>query len=162
MKAIHTLALIAASAAIINSTPLRASEVMSFNKSHADPPYLCYAAIILGEKTSAPVKERADFPFQGEVGEQMAPQVSPEAGVQPATIRSPKLELRVAKPSNVVQSKNYPGIDYSGILVQSLKSNPLQLFNPFAPIQYGDGEANTFCNLITGRAEGLKVLSIRF
>lgn len=151
MKAIYTLALIAAGAVLIDSTPLPASEVLSFNKSHADPPHLSYAAVNLG-----------GFLFQDEVGEQKAPQVSPESGVQPATIPSPKLELRAAKPNNVVQSGKYPGIEYSGILVQSLRNNPLQLFNPFAPTQYGDGEANTVRNLITGRAEGLKVLSIRF
>jgi hypothetical protein len=167
VKAIYTLALIAAGAVLINSTPLRASEVdsrieLSFNKSHADPLHLSYDAINLGEKTSAQVNERAGFRLQDEVGDRTAPQVSPDAGVQPATIYSPKLELRAAKPNNVVQSEKYPRIEYSGILVQSLRNNPLQLFNPFAPTQYGDGEANTFRNVITGRSEGLKVLSIRF
>ena len=92
----------------------------------------------------------------------MAPQVRPEAGAQPVTLYNSEIELRAAKPNNVVQSERYPSIEYSGILVQSLRNNPLQLFNPFAPTQYGDGEANTVRNVITGRAEGLKVLSIRF
>jgi hypothetical protein len=116
----------------------------------------------LGEEASAPVSERAGSRFQDEVGDRMAPQVTPEAGALPVTIHSSRIELRAAKPNNVVQSEKYPGIEYSGILVQSLRNNPLQLFNPFAPTQYGDGEANTVRNVVTGRAAGLKVLSIRF
>jgi hypothetical protein len=42
----------------------------------------------LGEEASAPVSERAGSRFQDEVGDRMAPQVSPEAGAQPVTIYS--------------------------------------------------------------------------
>lgn len=167
MKAIYTLALIAAGTVLIHSTPLRASEVDSrrelpLQKSQADrPPFKC-DTITIGGETNAQVNERAGFRFQDEVGDRMAPQVTPEAGVLPVTIHSSRIELRAAKPNNVVQSEKYPSMEYSGILVQSLRNNPLQLFNPFAPTQYGDGEANTVRNIITGRAAGLKVLSIRF
>ena len=167
MKAVHTLVLIAASAVSISSTPLRASEVdrrieLPFHKSPADQTHLSYDASNIGDDTNAPVNERAGFRFPDEAGDRMAPQVRPEAGAQPVTLYNSEIELRAAKPNNVVQSERYPSIEYSGILVQSLRNNPLQLFNPFAPTQYGDGEANTVRNVITGRAEGLKVLSILF
>ncbi|MCX6902802.1 MAG: hypothetical protein NTW03_04870 [Verrucomicrobia bacterium] len=43
-----------------------------------------------------------------------------------------------------------------------LRNNPLQIINPLAPAQYGEGEANTIRNIITGRPEGLKLLGISF
>jgi len=118
MKAIYTLALIAAGAVLTNGTPLRASEVdrrieLPFNKSHADQPHLSRDAINIGTETSTQVNERAGFRFQDEVGDQMAPQVTPEAGAQPVTISSSRIELRAAKPNNVVQSEKYPSIEYT-------------------------------------------------
>jgi hypothetical protein len=172
MKAISTLALVAAGAVFINSTPLRASEAAnridsSFNKSPAYQPHIRYDAVKIEDEASAQLDERVDervgFRFQDGVGDLLAPRVKPETGgAQPMTNRAPMIELRVATPNNVFQSEKHPSIEYSGILVQALRNNPLQLFNLFAPAQYGDGEANTFRDLITGRPEGLKLLSIRF
>lgn len=167
MKPIHTLALIAAGAVSITSTPLRAAEVdarveLSFNKSHPGQSHLSYDVIKIGEKASAQVNEQESVWFKKEVGNRSAPQTRPTAGAQPRTIYSSKNELKAEKPNNVVRSQKYPSIEYSGILVQSLRNNPVQLFNPFAPAPYGDGEANTVRSVITGRAEGLKLLAIRF
>jgi hypothetical protein len=72
------------------------------------------------------------------------------------------LELRVATPINVVRSKKYPGIEYSGIFVQAARSNPLQLINPFAPAKYGNGEANIVRHFVSGEVEGLKLWRISF
>jgi hypothetical protein len=120
MKAIYTLALIAAGAALIDSAPLRASEVdsriaLSSNKSHADQPRLSCDAINIGEETSAQVNERAGFRFQDEVGGRMAPQVRPEAGAQPVTIYSSKIELRAAKP-NMLRSSGKRVGDFESFL----------------------------------------------
>jgi len=113
-----------------------------------------------------PISEWAVTQFPDEAGNEIScrltPQVGTEAGDKPVVSYSPGLELLAAKPNNVVQSKTYPGIEYSGILVHAVRSNPLQLINPFAPAIYGVGEANTVRNLITREAEGLKLWQISF
>jgi len=38
---------------------------------------------------------------------------------------------------------------------------PLQMFNPFAPAEYGDGTENLAIDPVTGRAEGVVLFSIR-
>jgi hypothetical protein len=167
MKAIYTLALVAAGAVLINSTPLRAAEAdgrikLSFNKSQPYPPRLSDDAIKIGEKPRAQVQERAGVRLEDEVGDLLSLQVRPEVGAPAVGSYSPMIQLRDPKPNNVIQSEKHPGIEYSGILVQSVRSSPLQLINPFAPARYGDGEANTVRNVITGQAEGMKVLGIRF
>jgi hypothetical protein len=167
MKASYTLALVVAGAMLVNTTPLRASEAggrieLSFNKSRTYHPPLSSDAIKIGQKTSAQTNEQASSRFRDEVGDLLALQVRPEAVAQPATVYRARIELSAARPNNVVHSEAHPGIEYSGILVQAVGNNPLQLLNPFAPARYGDGEANTVRSVITGRAEGLKVLSVLF
>ena len=104
--------------------------------------------------------------FQGAAGEAVSsPLSSPvgtAAGDKPAVIYSAGLELRVVTPINVVRSKQYLGIEYSGIFVQAARSNPLQLINPFAPARYGNGEANVVRHFVTGEVEGLKLWRIAF
>lgn len=90
-----------------------------------------------------------------------ATQVTTEAEVKPAPSYSPRLELG-APQANSVQSEKYPGVEYSGILVQAGRSNPLQLINPFAPALYGDSEANVLRDLVTRKVEGLKLWQISF
>jgi hypothetical protein len=111
-------------------------------------------------------KEWTVSQFQGAAGEAvsspLSSQVGTEAGDKPAVIYGSGLELRVATPVNVVRSKKYPGIEYSGILVQAAQSNPLQLINPFAPAKYGNGEANVVRHFLTGEVEGLKLWRISF
>ena len=52
---------------------------------------------------------------------------------------------------------------YSGIAVQATKSeNPLQLLNPAAPEEYGNGEASVTREPKTGRVNGLRIFSIEF
>jgi hypothetical protein len=64
-----------------------------------------------------------------------------------------------AKPNEIVRGK----VVYSGVAVQLVKtSNPLQLINPAAPPQYGSAEDNVLRDPTTGRAAGLKFLSLRF
>ena len=118
-----------------------------------------------GERFQAPVEMRAVSQFQGEAANEisywLAPQVRTEAGTKPAAIYSPKFELRAPQP-NSVQSEEYPGIRYSGIWVQAVRSNPLQLINPLAPARYGDGERNILRNPFTREVEGLKIWEISF
>jgi hypothetical protein len=74
-----------------------------------------------------------------------------------------KSELSPTPLNNIGVSLEHPGLVCSGVLVQVLKiSNPFQLINPFAPAEYGASEANTAFDLISGRATGLKLFSIRF
>ena len=165
MKAIYTLALITAGVVFTNSTPLRASAVdgrieVSFNKLHSAPLHLKSDEIKLSKTSSAQVNERTGFHFQDEVGEWLTPQVKADPGAQGGTNFSPMLEA--PKPDDVVRSETHPSLEYSGILVQAVRTNPFQLFNPFAPVRYGDGGANTVRNVTTGRFEGLKILSIHF
>src|SRR5262245_16955446 len=50
-----------------------------------------------------------------------------------------------------------------GVIPQALGArNPLQLINPFAPPEYGDGTQNTSLNPETGRANGIIVFGLRF
>ena len=52
---------------------------------------------------------------------------------------------------------------YSGIVVQAIKAdNPLQLLNPAAPEEYGNGEASVMREPKTGRVNGLRILAIEF
>ncbi len=52
---------------------------------------------------------------------------------------------------------------YSGIVVQAIKAdNPLQLVNPAAPEEYGNGEASVTREPKTGRVNGLRIFSIEF
>jgi len=52
---------------------------------------------------------------------------------------------------------------YSGIVVQAIKAdNPLQLLNPAAPEEYGNGEDSVTREPKTGRINGLKLFSIEF
>jgi hypothetical protein len=167
MKTIRMLALLAAGAALTSSTPLCGSEAdgrmeLSFNKPTAYQLRLSYDAAQIGETTRAPVNEQAAPRLQDEVGDLLASKVRPEAGADPAGFYGPKLQLSAPKPNNIVQSKAHPGIEYSGVFVQAVRNNPLQLLNPLAPVQYGDGEANTVWSTITGRATGLKVLAVHF
>ena len=54
-------------------------------------------------------------------------------------------------------------VQWEGAAAKSSRmGNPLQLFNPFAPLQYGDGYDNVTVDPDTGRATGMKLLGIRF
>jgi hypothetical protein len=67
--------------------------------------------------------------------------------------------VRPAKPNEIVQGN----VVYSGVAVQLVKApNPLQLFNPVAPPQYGSAQDNLVRDPTTGRAFGLKIISLRF
>src|SRR6266567_736579 len=52
---------------------------------------------------------------------------------------------------------------YSGIVVQAIKADhPLQLWNPAAPEEYGNGEESVLREPKTGRVNGLRIFSIEF
>jgi hypothetical protein len=54
-------------------------------------------------------------------------------------------------------------IVYSGVAVQVVKAhNPLQLFNPAAPPQYGSAQDNLDRDPTSIRTFGLKIFSLRF
>jgi hypothetical protein len=66
---------------------------------------------------------------------------------------------QTVKPTEIARGN----VVYSGVAVQLVKArNPLQLFNPAAPPQYGSAEDNMSRDPTTGRASGLKFLSLRF
>ncbi len=55
------------------------------------------------------------------------------------------------------------GIKYGGFVSQVAQmEQPLQLINPLAPPEYGDGTQNLSLNPETGRAEGVTLFSIHF
>jgi hypothetical protein len=54
-------------------------------------------------------------------------------------------------------------ITLSGIAVEAVKvENPLQLFNPWAPPEYGESQDNATFSLITNRVTGWKLFSFEF
>lgn len=67
--------------------------------------------------------------------------------------------FRETKPNEIAKGN----ITYSGIAIEAAKKpNPLQLFNPFAPVDYGSPEDNLVRDPINGKATGLKLFAIRF
>ena len=67
--------------------------------------------------------------------------------------------LRPERPNEI----NRGNVAYSGLAVQLAKArNPLQLFNPAAPAQYGSAMDNLDRDPTSARAFGLKIFSIRF
>ncbi len=70
--------------------------------------------------------------------------------------------LRQRQGLNFVRSKANANVSYSGVLVQAVRSNPLQLINPFAPAQYGDAEANTSRDIVSGQVTGINLLTVGF
>jgi hypothetical protein len=51
---------------------------------------------------------------------------------------------------------------YGGVIGQALEARqPWQLFNPLAPPEFGDGTQNLSVNPVTGRAEGVTLLSFQ-
>ena len=69
----------------------------------------------------------------------------------------------VAKPKASNEFRTQSKRTLSGIAVQMFKTdNALQLINPFAPAKYGSADQNITRNPVTGRASGLKILSIGF
>ncbi|MEI8045508.1 MAG: hypothetical protein WCL11_29135 [Verrucomicrobiota bacterium] len=57
---------------------------------------------------------------------------------------------------------NKGNVTYSGVVVQALRVNPIQLVNPAAPANYGSAQDNMLRDPFTGRASGLSIFSIRF
>jgi hypothetical protein len=54
-------------------------------------------------------------------------------------------------------------VSYSGPVVTVAKTkNPLELFNPWAPTESNGGETRVSHDLLTGRPNGVKLLTIRF
>ena len=86
--------------------------------------------------------------------------VDPSARSAPLVERT--TELRLTATNNVVRSVKNPNVTYSGVVVQAVKKNPLQLINPFAPASAGHSEANTSRDPVTGRAGGVKLFAIGF
>ncbi len=119
-----------------------------------------------GHQLDKPNVTMPDSQFQGLAGNEISYRLSPQVGMKaedkPAVTYLTALEIQAATPINVVPSEKFPGVVYSGILVQAARSNPLQLLNPFAPAVYGDGEENVVRDLVTGEIEGLKILRIAF
>jgi hypothetical protein len=90
-------------------------------------------------------------------------QVKGQANSQAAASKAPNSEVMVTTTNSVYRSLRRPAVTYSGVGVQAVKSrNPLQLINPFAPVSQGSAEANTVRDPASGRAEGLRLLTIAF
>ena len=72
--------------------------------------------------------------------------------------KSPPL-FRKEAPNEIIGKK----FKFRGALIQIIKAdNPLQLFNPFAPAEYGSGYDNVVRDPIDGQGTGLAALSIEF
>jgi hypothetical protein len=77
------------------------------------------------------------------------------------TVKQPDLTqmLKSEKPNELLLGK----VTLSGSLVEALKvDNRLQLFNPWAPREYGESQDNATFNVITGQATGWKLFAIEF
>jgi hypothetical protein len=85
------------------------------------------------------------------------------ASPPPVTITT-KQALRVAPPRAPAYNRIVRGNRvYRGVGVQLIKAdNPLQLINPFAPAEYGNGFDNMVLTPGGTRSQGLALLSIDF
>ena len=87
------------------------------------------------------------------------PQNPPPVPAQPSEPYPSSIQLRVTSPAGRV----IVGRPLSGALIEAVRSpKPMQLINPFAPRVYGDGWRNVSIDPITGRAQGIKLISISF
>ena len=122
--------------------------------------------VLRNKNRGGPLQQQAESQLQSELESETAyrraHQARTDSSVKPEAIYHLPIRLQPPKPNNLIQSKKHPGIGYSGIVVQVVRNNPIQLINPFAPDKYGDGEVNITRNPSTHRAEGLKVFQISF
>jgi hypothetical protein len=90
---------------------------------------------------------------------------------QPETMGSAAYDYSTALTQRPAPGMNVGGYDtvvregfvYSGIVVQMFNApQPLQLINPLAPKEYGNGEQNLSLDPITKRPMGLKLFAISF
>jgi hypothetical protein len=167
MKAIRALALLGVGAVLMSNLPLRAAEAESAGplsppKRLPYKPDVKYDAAKTDGDSAAPAKGQADQLPHGVAGEPAALPPGPGPAVQPAAISSPKMELKARKADTGTQAAKPARLQYGGILLQLFRNNPLHLINPLAPASYGNGDANTTYNIITGQADGLTVLAIKF
>lgn len=78
-----------------------------------------------------------------------------EDGARLPADRAP--ELTPAPPAALVPQR------YGGLVGQAIETGrPWQLFNPLAPPEFGDGTQHLSVNPVTGRAEGLTLISFQF
>lgn len=72
---------------------------------------------------------------------------------------APRVASRLDAPNTITREKAV----YSGAAVQATKpGNFWQLFNPLAPMKHGSGEENTARDPITGRSQGILLLSVKY
>jgi hypothetical protein len=151
---ILVVSLLAAGAVIAETTDQAATQTVEKTNAPA------------GQQTVNPVKEAWGAQFQSGVGKEFLDPSASTAGSTdaslPATSYRSVITLQPPKPNNVVPSNKFQGVEYSGIFVQVVRNNPLQLINPFAPASYGDGEVNIVRNPATKKAAGLKAFQITF
>jgi hypothetical protein len=106
---------------------------------------IAFLAVINVRSQAAPAGDSLENQFIQQMMEQ-----PPQQGL---------LGLQPEKPNEIKLGR----LVYSGILVQLTRTDdPLQLFNPAAPAEYGSPEDNIVRDPITGRISGLKLFSISF
>lgn len=108
---------------------------------------------------AAPAKKPAQPTNAAPAQAVIAPFATVESGPKQATnapvLRLPPLETPKPIPDS--------GVRYGGLISQAGQmKQPLQLFNPLAPPEYGNGLQNLALNPETGRAEGVTLFSIHF
>ncbi len=68
--------------------------------------------------------------------------------------------LSTGEKPNEIMGKRFK---FSGVFVQAVKTdNLLQLFNPLAPVEYGEADDNLLHDPISNAPAGIKVFSIQF
>lgn len=79
------------------------------------------------------------------------------------TVRPGGTAAQVTAPPKATYPAVRRKVVYRGALVRlSRTDKPLQLINPFAPAEYGNGYANVSRDLATGKAQGISLFSVEF
>src|SRR5207248_1270485 len=90
------------------------------------------------------------------------PTVQTDESVEARTarrLRETNVQITLERPNEFPVNN----LTYEGIAIQLFRTDNLfQLFNPFAPPEYGRAEANVSLDPVTGRASGLKLFALRF
>ena len=90
------------------------------------------------------------------------PAKSAENKPPPRPTQAKPLEIYQTEPMDGLRIRKRGHVQYSGAAVQCFRSNPLQLINPLAPVQYGTWEANPARDPAKGDIVGVKVVGIGF
>ena len=91
------------------------------------------------------------------------PETTAQKKPEPPAPTEHKISTHTSITTNLPNAFVAPNARFNGIAVQAVKSGrPLQMINPCAPAEFGNGEANVSRDPRTGQQQGLKLFVVKF